>query len=110
MDIPLEYRAILRHAGGETEIDLSEPGWRTRPEMDSLVGFTLKPVGALPPVAVDLAPLADGAPRRLIYFSRVVGRFNVETGDDRKKRLYCVGWQATVAGRNVQSKLWIYWF
>lgn len=106
MSLPIEYKAILRHSDGETEIDLSEKFWRERAEMKTLRMFTLKPTkaGSLPMLSVDLSPLPGGEPRRLIYFSRVFG--DSVHGD--RFRFYCLGWQATVEGRSVQSKSWVY--
>lgn len=110
MALPIEYKAILTHANGETEIELTEPGWLGREEMRTLRAFALKPsVAHLPAAVVNLDPLADGTPRRLVYFSRVVGKLNAATSEREDRfRLYCIGWQATIEGRNVRSLVWIY--
>jgi hypothetical protein len=121
VNVPIQYHAVLIHGGGETAIELTERGWRARPEMETLKGFRLFPIYGcenLPSVYVDLAPLPDGTPKRLIYFSRAFGQLSGQqildaaTGQPLPAgpllRLYCVGWQASLEGQNVQSKLWIY--
>jgi hypothetical protein len=111
MGLPIEYRAVLVHEGGETEISLSEKDWLKRAEMQTLRQFSLKPApeSKMPVVIVDLTPLPDGTPRRLVWFRRVFKRLNLGTGQNSPLfQLYCVGWQATVGGRNVRSLMWIY--
>jgi hypothetical protein len=116
--LPIEYRAVVQDARGkEVEIDLDATGWLTIPEVASARTFTLKPkddVDALPIISVHLAPLPDGKPKKLVYFSRVFGQ--VETSAEQIVseaqfplfRLYCIGWEAEIGGRVLRSVSWIY--
>lgn len=111
MSLPIEYKLVVRHAGGEAVIDLTEAGWLNREELKSATSLTLIPPDEveLPVVSVSLAPLPDGTEKRYICFSRVFGRMAVDgSGSIPLFRLYCLGWQATIAGRVVKAMNWIY--
>jgi len=115
MSLPILYRAIVSYdVGKEAAIDLTEKGWLLRPELMRASAFTLVPIESpsiLPTVSVSLEPLKDGTPRRLVYFSRLFGTVGIIGSthtDTPLARVYCLGWQATVGGRNVKALNWIY--
>lgn len=91
--------------GNQHQIDWGNcPNWadRYRDDLNNAHRISLIPKkigGHLPIVTV-----AMGEGRRWIVFSRVFGRM----GQEARIRLYAIGWQATVKGRNVRSINWIY--
>lgn len=103
MDI--EYNVILETGTRPITIDWgNEPGWaeRYRAELEGAGRIGLVPKragGKLPPV---FAALGEG--RRWVIFSQVVGRVN----GPGQVRLYAIGWQATIGGRNVKALVWVY--
>lgn len=103
MDI--EYNIRLEAGGRTITIDWgNEPGWveRYRAELESASRISLIPKragGNLPPVAVTLG---DG--RRWVVFSQVVGQVN----GPRQARVYAIGWQGTIGGRNIKALVWVY--
>lgn len=118
--IPILYNAIVRAPDGhEGSVNLEEPGWRDREDFKNAMAFSLQPKAGsgLPVVCVELLPLPDGTPKRLVYFSRVYGRVvtsgepgTVSTAEEQVDlfRLYCIGWEAEVAGRPLKAVSWIY--
>lgn len=117
--LPIDYIGVTRAKDGhEGAIDLEAAGWRDRHDVRNAQVFTLcpKPDSALPTVCVILDPLPDGTPKQLVYSSRVFG--NIFTSADEQIsseenqhdlfRLYCIGWKATIAGREIKSVSWVY--
>jgi len=98
----LEYNLIIQSPKGQAEIVLGqEDGWidTYRRLLDTATRLSLSPRNdSLPFVSVAL----EG--KRWIYFSRVCGKM----GTERRARLYAIGWQDTVNGKNVKCILWIY--
>lgn len=109
--LPIDYSAVvLGENDTETVIDLQERGWISRPELIGAKMFTLRPKQgiSLPTVTVDLSPIGE-IRRRLVYFSRVFGDVNARTQENSDFfRIYCLGWAATIEGKSVSSKSWIY--
>ena len=102
---PIEYKLIIESPQGQVTVDLgNEPGWleHHRQLLKTASRISLLPRhSGLPFVCVAL-----GGTRRWIYFSRVCGSLNVP--NPKQIRLYAVGWQDTVGGKNVKSILWVY--
>ncbi len=106
------YDAVVSYKNRtESRINLeNDKGWMGSVDWSDATMFTLNPIdGAnLPVVSVCL----DGdAPRRVVFFSRVLGRMMNDGSELVLKelaRLYCVGWQSTIEGKNVKCLNWIY--
>lgn len=100
---PIEYNLLIESKQGQAVVELGqEQEWldKYRHLLDTATRLSLLPRNdGLPLVSVSL----DGT-KRWIYFSRVVGRMNTE----ERIRLYAIGWQDTINGKNVKSLLWIY--
>lgn len=99
----IEYNLAIESEQGQAVVELGqEQGWldKYRHLLDTATRLSLLPRNdGLPFVSVSL----DGT-KRWIYFSRVVGRMNTE----ERIRLYAIGWQDTINGKNVKSLTWIY--
>jgi len=115
LEQPIQYSAVLRFTDGKEVLqDLEEKGWLAKHELSCLQTFTLISKSAesgLPVVSVDLSPVAEGTEKRLVYFSRVLGKIATDESGEALVplvRLYCVGWQATIGGVNVKSLAWVY--
>jgi hypothetical protein len=104
------YNAIAVNDKNEAlSIDIEkDQSWLKVIEGQKLLRFLLVPKEniPMPVVEVDLSPLAGGYEKRLIYFSRVIGR--VEKELKPCARLYALGWHATVEEKSIRSITWIY--
>ncbi len=59
---------------------------------------------SLPPITL----LIDKEEKRIIYFKRRVGQFNLGTGENKLvDTVYALGWQMTVEGKNVKNIIWV---
>ena len=78
----------------------NEKGWLDtyRDLLNNATRISLIPKGKMPLVTVQL-----GNGKRWIVFSRVYGRL-----PGGQVRLYCIGWQMTVNGKNIKSLIWVY--
>ncbi len=97
----IEYNLLIHSPKGQAEVALGqEQGWleRYRHLLDTATRLSLSPRNGLPFVSVAL----EG--KRWIYFSRVYGEMN----SAKRIRLYAIGWQDTVNGKNVKCILWVY--
>lgn len=107
----MRYDVVIESGGGSIRIPWgtgAAKGWvdRFRNELDHANKISLIPNEAgegLPVVCIDLE-----GDRRWVIFSRVCGTVNQATGEEKRMRLYCIGWQRTVNGENVKSLTWIY--
>ena len=99
----IEYNLLIESTQGQAEVALGrEAGWidAYRHLLDTATRLILSPrVNGLPFVSVFL----DNT-KRWIYFSRVYGEIN----SAKRVRLYAIGWQDTVNGKNVRCILWVY--
>lgn len=100
----MDYFLYYRYNGEmETIILGEEKDWlekhRFRLHKADLIELGPKKGKSLPSVQVHLRP-----GRRWVCFSRVFK----DTGSSRQVRLYCIGWQETVNGKNVKFLNWIY--
>jgi len=100
----MDYILYYRSNGKVETVNLGgEKGWleehRSRLDQADLIGLEPKKTKRLPAIRVHLKP-----GRRWIYFSRVFQEIN----SHRRIRLYCIGWQETVNGKNVKTLNWIY--
>lgn len=98
----IEYNLVIKSPLGQAEVALGqETGWTNthRHLLDTAIRLSLSPRNdGLPFVSVAL----EG--KRWIYFSRVYGEIN----SLKRVRLYAIGWQDTVNGKNVKCILWVY--
>ena len=104
MALPLEYNIAVEGDGPDILIDWGHaPGWATehRDRLDNADRISLIPKDdvALPVVTVDLR-----GDRRWVVFSRVCGLVN----NDKRIRVYAIGWQRNVRGVAVKSLTWVY--
>lgn len=99
----IEYNLIIEGKTGQAVVELGqEQGWleRYRHLLDTATRLSLSPrTNGLPFVSVSL-----DSTKRWIYFSRVYGEMN----SPKRIRLYAIGWQDTVNGKNVKCILWVY--
>ena len=98
---PIQYNLLIQSPLGQAEVALGqEAGWidTYRHLLDTATRLSLLPHDGLPFVSVSL----EG--KRWIYFSRVYGKMN----SPERIRLYAIGWQDTVNGKNVKCILWVY--
>ena len=100
--LEIQYNLLIQSPTGQAEVALGqEQGWleRYRHLLDTATRLSLSPrTNGLPFVSVAL----EG--KRWIYFSRVYGEMN----SPKRIRLYAIGWQDTVNGKNVKCILWVY--
>lgn len=98
-----DYNLQIESDQGQAIVQLGqEQGWlmKYRHLLDTATRLSLLPRrNGLPFVSVKL-----GGTKRWIYFSRVYGKMN----SPEQVRLYVIGWQDTISGKNVKSLLWIY--
>ena len=98
----IQYNLLIQSPLGQAVVELGkEQGWleRYRHLLDTATRLSLSPRhNGLPFVSVSL----NG--KRWIYFSRVVGKMN-SVG---RVRLYAIGWQETINGKNTKCLLWVY--
>ncbi len=107
MMTPWTYDLLIEGNFNPVKIDLgNDEGWikKYREELDaaeriSLVSKDSKEQGSVITISLD-------GDKRWVFFSRVCGRISGGTG--KQIRLYCIGWQRTVAGENVKSLTWVY--
>ena len=98
----IEYNLIIESPLGQAVVALGqEAGWIDT--YGHLLGTATR---------LSLSPRTNGLPfvsvalegKRWIYFSRVYGEMN----SPKRIRLYAIGWQDTVNGKNVKCILWVY--
>jgi hypothetical protein len=109
--LPMLYTGVYqKNDGHEGSIDFDEPGWLNKIALREARIFTLqpKPETVLPTISVHLTPLPDGTPRTLVFFTRVFGCFGQAFVQRNLFRMYCIGWKATIADRELCSVSWIY--
>jgi hypothetical protein len=106
---PIDYAILFNCDGEDVAID-----WGNDPQWAEKYKNVLATAGRvwlipkkgtetpLPPMSVSL----EGG-KRWIVFSKVIGQIGSST-KGKQIRIYAIGWQATVGGRNVKSISWVY--